>query len=265
MKILDQLPKPPVKTEPDVWVSRLVLYAKLTPTPEVIRDVGLRPGVNIVWAEEPESETDKSDIAGHSAGKTTFCRLIRYVLGEKTYSNKSGTQAIRKSFPNGYVAAEIVIKGIRWAVLRPLGENRNSWVLNGGTVEQIVENKGDAAYQETYPQKLGLDVLLDGLASATVVRTNEEIRWGHVLAWCTRDQEARFQNAYEWRSSRSESEWPTFRFPKSDPLFVMRVVLGLFLPDELSTEENLSGNLRDLEKAEADLERGLPSKKRTLI
>lgn len=255
MNILDQLPKQPIKTEPDVWVRRLVLYAKLTPTPEVIRDIGLHRGMNIVWAEEPESETDKSDIAGHSAGKTTFCRLVRYVLGEKTYANKSSTQAIRKSFPNGYVAAEIFVRGAQWAVLRPLGENRNSWVLKGGTVEQVVTDKGEPAYQETYPDKIGLAGLLEGLASATVVRTQEAIKWGHVLAWCARDQEARFQNIYDWRSSRSESEWPTFRFPKSDPLFVMRVVLGLYLPDELSTEELLSANLRALEKAEADLER----------
>ncbi len=254
MNILDQLPKQPIKTEPDVWVRRLVLYSRLTLNPEVIRDIGLHRGLNIVWAEEPESETDKSDIAGHSAGKTTFCRLLRYVLGEKTYANKSSTQALRKSFPNGYVAAEIFVRGAQWAVLRPLGENRNSWVLKGGTIEQVVTEKGEPAYQETYPDKIGLSGLLEGLASSTVVRTQEEIKWGHVLAWCARDQEARFQNVYDWRSSRSESEWPTFRFPKSDPLFVMRVVLGLYLPDELSTEELFSANLRALEKAEAYLE-----------
>jgi hypothetical protein len=255
MSTLEELSKKQIKTTPDVWVSRLVILSKLTPVPEIIRDIPLKKGLNIVWAEEPESETDKSDIAGHSAGKTTFCRLLRYVLGETTYANKGNTQAIKKSFANGYVAAEIFVKSVKWAVLRPLGDNRNSYVLKDASIEDIFEKKGEAAYQETYPEKIGLDALLHDLASATVVRTKETIKWAHLLAWCTRDQEARFQNIYDWRSPRSESEWPAFRFPKADPLFVMRVALGLFLPDELKAEESLAELTQQLERAEADLDR----------
>ncbi|HTB79601.1 MAG TPA: hypothetical protein VK717_01810 [Opitutaceae bacterium] len=255
MSALEELTKSPIKKTPDVWVKRLLILSKLTPQPVVIRDIPLRQGLNIVWAEEPESDTDTSDVAGHSAGKTTFCRLLRYVLGEKTFANKTNTQAIKKSFPNGYVAAEISLKGVVWAVLRPLGENRNSYILKDATIEGLYEKKGEAAYQDTYPKQLGLENLLDELASSTVVRTNEEIKWGHLLAWCARDQEARFQNVYDWRSPRSESEWPAFRFPKADPLFVMRIALGLFLPDELKAEENLADQIRAVEKAEGDLER----------
>lgn len=255
MSTLEELTKQPIKHAPDVWVKRLVILSKLTPQPVVVRDIPLRQGLNIVWAEEPELETDTSDIAGHSAGKTTFCRLLRYVLGEKTFANKANTQAIKKSFPNGYVAAEICLKGAVWAVLRPLGENRNSYILKDAKIEDLYQNKGAAAFQETYPKQLGLEGLLDALASSTVVRTNEEIKWGHLLAWCARDQEARFQNVYDWRSPRSESEWPAFRFPKADPLFVMRVALGLFLPDELKAEESLAEQIRAVEKTEADLER----------
>lgn len=254
MSLLDQFPQKPFKKYPDVWVKRLVIFGRLQPNPEIIRDIELKRGLNIVWAEEPESPDDKSDIAGHSAGKTTFCRLLRYVLGEKTYSNRSGMQAIRASFPNGYVGAEVMIEGKQWAVLRPLGENRNSWVLKGGTVEQVIVEKGEPAYQDSYTTQIGLSQRVEGLRSATVVRTAEEIKWAHVLAWCSRDQEARFQNIHDWRSPRSDSEWPAFRFPKADPLFVMRVVLGLYLPDELSTEETLAKNLRQLESAEAQLE-----------
>lgn len=252
MNILESLSKPLVRKSPDVWVSRVAIYSKLTVAP--IRDLPLKQGLNIVWAEEPEGEDDKSDVAGHSAGKTTFCRLLRYVLGEKTFANKGNTGLIKKSFPHGYVGAELFVKGIKWAVLRPLGENRNSYVLKDATIEELIEKKGEAAYQDTYPQKIGLDALLDPLESATVVRTNEPIKWGHLLAWCARDQEARFQNIYDWRSPRSDSDWPSFRFPKSDPLFVMRVVLGLFLPDELQGEEDLSKLQQALEKAEAALE-----------
>lgn len=254
MTLLRQLLKKPIKKEPDVWVKRLVLFEKLEPKPVAIRDIALHRGLNIVLAREPESTADHRDIAGHSAGKTTFCRLVRYVLGEKTFASRSATQAIKKSFPNGYVAAEIMIKGQLWAVLRPLGENRNSWIMCGGTIDAIAIGKGEPAYQNTYPMQLGLDALVHGLSSAMVVRTREEIKWDHLLAWCTRDQEARFQNIYEWRSARSQSEWPAFQFPKADPLFVMRVVLGLYLPGELKAEETLAGHIRDLERAEDSFE-----------
>ena len=252
MTILEKVSKPLARTTPDVWVSRLAIFGKLTEAP--IRDITLKTGLNIVWAEEPDDEDDKRDVAGHSAGKTTFCRLLRYVLGEKTFASKSNTGLIKGLFPNGYVGAEIFVKGIKWAVLRPLGENRASYVLKDVTVEQLIEKRGESAFQETYPEKIGLDAILDRLQSSTVVRTDNPIKWGHLLAWCTRDQEARFQNIYDWRSPRSESEWPTFRFPKADPLFVMRVVLGLFLADELEGEERLSQLQQALENAEKALE-----------
>lgn len=252
MNILESLPNPLAKTSPDVWISRVAIFGKLADAP--IRDIPLKRGLNIVWAEEPDDEDDKRDVAGHSAGKTSFCRLLRYILGEKTFGNKSNMALIKRAFPNGYVAAELFVKETKWAVMRPLGENRNSYVLKGSTIEELIEKKGEAAYQETYPAKIGLEGLLDPLESATVVRTNEPIKWGHLLAWCTRDQEARFQNIHDWRSPRSDSDWPSFRFPKSDPLFVMRVVLGLFLRDELEGEEALSKLQQTLEKQESALE-----------
>lgn len=256
MSILSQLSLPPIKTAPDVWIHRIALLSRIVPEPAYIREViTLRKGLNIIWAEEPESEDIEGDIAGHSAGKTTLCRILRYVLGEKTFSNKANTQAIKKAFPNGYVAAELYIKGQLFAVMRPLGENRNSYVLKDGTIEQVIKDRGEVAYQDNYPVKLGLDQFIEDFATTSVVRTNEPIQWGHILAWCARDQEARFQNIYDWRSSRSESEWPSFRFPKSDPLFVMRVALGLFLPDELKSEESLAEITRKLAEAESELEK----------
>jgi hypothetical protein len=256
MSILSPFSQPALKPSPDVWIHRVALLSKIVPAPVYIREViVLRKGLNIIWAEEPESEDNHGDIAGHSAGKTTFCRILRYLLGERTFSNKANTQAIKKAFPNGYVAAELYIRDLRYAVLRPLGENRNSYVLKDGTIEEVIRDKGEVAFQDNYPSKLGLDRFIDDLATSSVVRTNEPIQWGHLLAWCARDQEARFQNIHEWRTTRSESEWPSFRFPKSDPLFVMRVALGLFLPDELESEKGLAELTRNLACAESEWEK----------
>lgn len=244
MDIYKELNLKSIRTEPDVWVSRLVIFEQITPEPAIIRDIPLSRGLNIIWAEEVISDDSSAVITGHSAGKTTFCRLLRYCLGEKTYSTKSNMDLIQKALPGGYVAAELHIRSKKWAVLRPIGTGRNSYIKPDATIEELLKDRTRSAYLTNYAQNLGLVELLDDLGTSEIVRTGEIIQWEHILAWCTRDQEARFQSIHEWRSHRSESDTPAFRFSKADPLFVMRAVLGLFLPDELKGEESLAKLLR---------------------
>lgn len=243
-----------VRSEPSVWISRLVIFDRIAPRPVMIRDISLTRGLNIVWAEETDDDNPAAEIGGHSAGKTTFCRFLRYVLGEKTFGTKANMELIRKSLPEGYVAAELHVAGQRWAVQRPLGSGRMSYFKQDATVEEQLQDRGQSVSQDDYPKRICLENLLDELESGAVVRTGETIHWAHVLAWCTRDQEARFQNIHEWRSPRSESDAPTFRFSKSGPLFVMRAALGLFLPDELKAEEKLGELQREKERLEKEIE-----------
>lgn len=254
MDLYTSLNLSPMRTAPDVWISRVVLYERIGPTPQVIRDIPLKRGVNIVWAEEPDTDNPTADIAGHSAGKTSFCRLVRYILGETTFGTKANMEMIRASLPDGYVGAELNVKGKRWATIRPVGGGRASYAQPDSLLEELLADRPHSVNQTEYPSVLGFTSLIEDLETAAVVRTGEPIQWGQLLAWCTRDQEARFQNVYEWRSSRSESEWPAFRFPKGDPLFVMRAVLGLFLPDELKGEEKLAKVLHRQEELTKQLE-----------
>lgn len=254
MDLYTQLSLSTVKSEPSVWVRRVVVYERLTPEPIVIRDIPLTQGLNIVWAEEPDTDDPKAEIAGHSAGKTTFCRFFRYLLGETTYGTKANSEMIRSSFPEGYVAGELVIRGRPTSVLRPIGSGRASYYRMGGDIEELLKERSKPVNQADYPKVIGLESLLDSLEAGAIARTSEPICWGHILAWCARDQEARFQSVHEWRSPRSESEWPAFRFSRSDPLFVMRTVLGLFSPDELKGEEELAGMEKTRELLEARLE-----------
>ena len=255
MDIYKTLNLKPTKTEPDVWISRLVIFEQIAPEPIVIRDISLTQGLNIIWAEETEDDIPSAEITGHSSGKTTFCRLLRYVLGEKTYGTHGNTELIQKSLPNGYVAAELNVKGKKWAVQRPIGKGRNSYIKAESSIEDLLQDRSRPAYQDTYAQEIGLEKILDGLETGGIVRTGETIQWEHLLAWCSRDQEARFQNIYDWRSPRSESDAPSFRFPKAGPLFVMRAALGLFLSDELKREENLAILQQKQENLEKELER----------
>lgn len=254
MDLYKQLGLTPVRSEPDVWISRLVIFEKLLPQPVIIRDIALSQGLNIVWAEEPEDDNPASEISGHSAGKTTFCRFLRYVLGERTFGTPVATDLIRKAIPEGYVAGEIHVRGTKWAVRRPFGGGRMTYVMQNATIEEMLEGRSEAVSQDDYPRTLGIEGILDALETGTIVRTDETIHWGHVLAWCSRDQETRFQNVHDWRSPRSGSEAPGFQRPKEGPLFVMRAVMGLFLPDELKGEEKLASLRREKERLERQVE-----------
>ena len=253
--IYNALKKEPFKKAPDVWISRFMIFKEIDPEPLPVRDFPLTRGLNIIWGEENDSNDDFTEITGHSAGKTTFCRLLRYVLGEKTFGKKKNIDYICKAFPGGYVAAELHVRQKKWAVLRPIGNGRNSYIKADAAIEELLAERNHPAYQDTYPEELGLEAILNDLETGGIVRTGEKIQWGHILAWCTRDQEARFQNIYDWRSPRSESGSPAFQFPKEGPLFVIRTALGLFLPEELKNEEKLASKYHELENLEKTLEK----------
>ncbi len=247
-----------VRHEPWVWLRRLVIVENGDPKTKPIRDIAFNRGLNIVWAQEPDDDDASAEISGHSAGKTSLCRLIRYLLGEKQFATKNNTRLIGKAFAEGYVGGEIIVGTQQWAVIRPLKKGRTSYVKLNATVEEVLEDRSSAAYENDYPDKIGLTALLSELGSGSIIETGQEIKWEHLLAWCTRDQEMRFQDVYGWRSPRSESEWPAFQQPKADALFLMRVALGLFLPLELEKEEQLGKLKRGFEKLEkkiAELEK----------
>ncbi len=223
MDLYRELNLEPVRSQPDVWVSRIMILERIIPSPVVIRDIPLSRGLNIIWAEESEDDNPTAAITGHSAGKTIFCRLLRYVLGERTFGAKAVMELIRKTFPDGYIAAELHVCSRKWAVRRPFGSGRMSFIKEDASIEELFEQRGASVTQESYPQEIGLESLLDELETGGIVQTGETIQWAHILAWCTRDQEARFQNIYDWRSPRSEAETPSFRFPSA--LFISRPAL----------------------------------------
>ncbi|HBA85733.1 MAG TPA: hypothetical protein DCZ95_16750 [Verrucomicrobia bacterium] len=241
-----------IREAPYIWVSRLVVFERCEPEPKIIRDIRLSRGLNILWAEEPDENDVVTPIAGHSAGKTTFCRFLRYVLGETTYANQKNAKLIRSAFPNGYVAAEIYIEGKLWSVRRPIGNGRLSYIAQDLTIEQLIEAGGRSVPQDKYVERLGINSLMDRLETAGIAKSGETIQWGHLLAWMTRDQESRFQSIHEWRSPRSDSNTPSFRYPRSGALFVMRAALGLFRPEELRGEEQLTVLYKELEQLEKE-------------
>ena len=117
---------------PRLWVRRVVIWRE--PGGEAIRDVELRPGFNIVWTPD-----DKG--IGHGAGKTLFCRLLRYCLGEDRFAPDDQRAQIGTAFPNGLVGAEIILDGVCWAIIRPLGIRRRHLAVPNGNLEELAGNR----------------------------------------------------------------------------------------------------------------------------
>lgn len=239
------------RRNPAFWIRRLSVLSELKAGPEhVVRTIELRPGLNILWAPPRRAEDGNAlfqgAVAGHTAGKTTFCRLVRYLLGERVFATEAGRRRIREKFPSGWVVGEVVIGDEVWTVARPLGIGPRSFCVRGNSLESALEDKSE---------RLDLPALTEALEHATVTQlparrlptTDESVRWDHLLSWLSRDQECRFSDVLEWRHSSSDSEAPALSVDERQ--FLVRSVLGLISDRE--REEQRRNALLILKKTEA--------------
>jgi hypothetical protein len=199
---------------------------------EIVRDVSLRPGLNIVWS--PDAGTSDTEPIGHGSGKTTFCRLLRYCLGEDSFAPAGQRRLIWNAFPRGHVGAELMLDGHLWIVVRALGDRRHDVVIKGGSF-------GDALREGVSPT--GIDILRAAITSTIIGGTaklmppsvGERGAWEASLAWATRDQECRFGKHVEWRDPDSDSASPVRGRSEEDRLTIVRALIGALLPEEVAT------------------------------
>ena len=130
------------RLEPALWVRRICVVDELKAGSEhVIRNIELRRGLNIIWAPTREPADGnalfQSGVAGHTAGKSTLCRLIRYVLGEHSFATDKTRKRIRERFPNGWVVAEVVVAGAPWIVARAFGIGAHPFSISNATLERL--------------------------------------------------------------------------------------------------------------------------------
>ncbi|MEO7328828.1 MAG: hypothetical protein ABI193_09640, partial [Minicystis sp.] len=220
----------PRRQHPVFWVSRLLLLREpRLDEDSVIQDMRLRRGLNILWAPPSPLGTAGENLgrlSGHSAGKTTFCRMIRYLLGEARFGTTRAQERIRERIHDGWVVGEVMINEERWAVGRPFARGLHPFAVRGARAEEALGTRG--GYQD----------FLSALESAVVgplpvkqlPHARAPITWDLVLTWLARDQEARFAGLLEWRATASESESPS---PVAlDRYEVVRALLDLVSDDE---------------------------------
>lgn len=228
----------PDRESPAIWVRALRVVRELSDAPDhVVREVRLRRGLNIVWAPPQGARAGvpnaDASIAGHTAGKTSFIRLLRYVLGDRHFGSKAVRDRVRERLPHAHVLAEVEVAGETWGVVRPLCFGSHPFSVRGAGVDQILSTPGRGEFRE----------YLDALAAATLSALpatrfpdgDSAISWEHLLQWLTRDQECRFSDIAEWRHPASASEAPSLT--SDERHFLLRSVLDLVTDAEREEQE----------------------------
>lgn len=241
-----------VRREPSIWVRRLRVVRELQSGDEfVVRDVELRRGLNVVWSPPHQSPTGnalfQTGLTGHTAGKSTFCRLLRFALGERTFAREDVRRRIREKLPTGWVLAEVIVNGTAWAVARPFAVGAHPFCIRNGTVEQAAGGAPHVEYQE-FLEAVGV-AATQGLPATRFPASDQPIRWEHVLPWLARDQECSFRNFLDWRDPSSDSESPALTVDERQ--FIVRSMLGL-VSDAESAEQAKNAQLVAERKAAAE-------------
>lgn len=194
-------------TEPRLWVRRLVIWE--APGGQKIRDIKLRPGLNIVWSPDGFDDDGAAGVRaiGHGSGKTLFCRLLRYCLGEHRFADETQRERIAVAFPNGIVGAEVMVDGVCWAVVRPLGIRRRHVAIADGNLDEVAAGDGATTSIDPLTEAIEQIIMTAGVANLARLQPDQRV-WPVALAWLTRDQECRFDDVLDWRSPASGSDAP---------------------------------------------------------
>lgn len=218
----------PGRSEPRLWVRRLIIWRDKN---EVLREITLRPGLNVIWS--PDAVADGVSI-GHGGGKTTFCRLLRYCLGEDSFAPTGQRRATFDKMPNGRVGIEVRLDGQDWAIVRAFSNFNEDWAITNATLDQSLEGIQPTGMG---PFRIAATEALLGDAVQLMPKSIGEIAaWPAVLSWLTRDQECRFSHLLDWRDKDSESNSPVRGRSVDERLTIVRAVLGALTAEELSTE-----------------------------
>jgi predicted nucleic acid-binding Zn-ribbon protein len=228
-------------TGPRLWVKRLAVWRE--PGGELVQNVTLRPGLNIVWSPDGADSLTSGfadGAMGHGGGKTLFCRLLRYCLGEDRFAPEHQRERIGAAFLNGIVGAEIMLDGTCWAVVRPLGVRRRHMAVPKGSLEELAAGEGASTGLAPFLDAIEQAVLTTELAEMIPGHRHERRSWPIALAWLMRDQECRFDHVLDWRSPASDSDSPARGLTHPEKLDALRAFLQAITPEEHSKRAEIA-------------------------
>jgi hypothetical protein len=252
--MLGRIIQPELNREvPGLWFRELRILRKLEAGDEnEVRRVTLRRGLNIVWAEPEESDEPElygDGLSGHASGKTLFCRILRYILGEPNYGPELLEKAVDEKFEHElWAVAEVFVEKQLWLVARPLAGLARRFAIKDGTIDELLLGKIQHGDFNDFLAAIE-DKVCTPVTEAT--KANEQFRWRFLLPWLARDQECRFSSLTEWRSSMAESDNPLISVAAQQEL--MKAVLGLLDAKELELRGQLAGAETTIKQSNEEL------------
>lgn len=222
--------KPPGAKAPAFWISEIRILSQLSADlKDEIRRIPLNKGLNIVWSPPGEIGGDELQRGrGHAAGKTSFCRAIRYLLGEKHYGNKfiSGKIADSLGLSRAYLVAQVWLGETPWVIARPLYQGGRHFSIANASIEVAITAEPSVRLSyEDFTTALSAAVLSQWEIKHFDSQGKQEIKWAHAFQPLARDQEAHLSSLHNWRAPQSASESPDMS--DSERPFLMRCLMGL--------------------------------------
>lgn len=212
------------RDEPRLWIKEFGFFTDFKSNAEH-RHVSFRRGLNIIWAKE-----STEGASGHAAGKSTFCRMIRYLMADHSYGSDDFRSSLLTKFPEGLLLGEVMLNGEPWLLCRSLLNTGNDWAVKGGTYERAFEDGLKKAPYKDFVAALHQEFILP-LDVTHFPGTEKLLEWQHLLPWLSRDQDARYAEALVWRGTGE-----THTTLKSEKINLIRLVLRLLEPDELAQQ-----------------------------
>ncbi|MCE8012702.1 hypothetical protein [Billgrantia desiderata] len=231
----------PFPAKPRLWVETLWLLESLTAN-EPLREIPLRQGLNLIVSPPGKGSS------GHGVGKTAFCQLLRFALDDPLWSEGSALRdelLQSEDLKEGAVAARVHVGGETWTVLKPWRHQKMYRASRNSDWRQLAVGNAENEYQ-AYQDALRQH-FVETLPVQELPGSGQPIEWHHILAWCSRDQNARYQHYFQWRA-----EGVRFSLPAKSPLALIQIVLGLL--HDATTLRDLDSTTKALEAHKARLD-----------
>jgi hypothetical protein len=236
--------------EPAVWLKRLVLLRSRDRGETPVRDIDFRLGLNIIRVAEPGEGVGRA--FGHNVGKTLLVRLIRYCLGDSFFADLTARERIRLVLPDGWVAAVVRVRGIDWAVARPLARRLSGWCVEADDWTALL---GDNAALRPYAafQEALADLVPADFARVRLEGPDRPPAWTDLLGWLARDQHCRYTHHAHWRHADAESGVAALSL--GDANLLMRLTMGLFDAEERRQTADLTALRAEAQRLEVGIDR----------
>jgi hypothetical protein len=219
--------------QPLIYLRNLWLLESLAPGVKPLREVPFRAGLNVVWADPRTEDARKgrTRVAGHAAGKTTLCRILRWLLGEGHFAPPELETRIAVDLKDGWAVLALELDGQPWLVGRPFFHKAQHAAAPGLTLEDL--------QRDGWPDGADAKAFLAELERLTVGRFEQkrfpgrdsDITWTQLLAWLARDQETALNDVALWRSA---VKTPGERGPTAEERhLLLRLVLDMLGKPEM--------------------------------